>query len=131
MTTSNRLTALAVLCLGMVFGMTASARTLELIEGAHEVALAEVTLPGSPVGTVFFRACGTCDPQGMTVMPQTVYEIGGRSFRHREFLEAVDELHDNGGNATAMVTIFYDLESNRVTRIAVFPQQEEDDADRR
>lgn len=99
----------------------ANARTLEIVESAYEAVLAEVNFPGNAAGTLVVRLCASCDPKAMLVSPATVY-IGpeGRSLALADFLERVAALRQSAdGNQTTAVTVFYDPESNRVTRVSV------------
>ena len=104
---------------------TASARTLKMLEGGYEAALAEVTLPGSIAGTLIFRpSCTSCAPQVHSVDSGTTYHIGvvGPALPLAEFLVRVDELRDLTGNDQGIaVGIAYSLETNRITWIRVFP----------
>jgi hypothetical protein len=100
----------------------ASARTLEMIEGAYELTLGDVAMPRSEVGTAFFRSCPTCKTNGLRVTAQTHYLISNRELPYADFLRAVEDLRRRaGGNRDTGVGIFYDLGSNQITRIAVFP----------
>jgi len=103
---------------------SASARTLEVLEGTHELILGEVAMPRSPVGTVQFKACETCSSAAHPVTPHTRYLINGRELPLERFLAAVAEIrHRDGGNAT-LVGVGYSLATNQATWIAVFPQDE-------
>ena len=102
----------------------ANARTLEILEGAYEAVLSEVTLPGSAAGTLIFRPCPSCDPRVHTVTGSTTYHIGpsGRPLPLAEFLAQVEELRQGPGGAQSIgIGIFYSLETDRITRIGVYP----------
>ena len=110
--------ALATLLVGAV-----NARTLEIVENAYETVLSEVSFPGNIAGTLVIRSCSSCDPRAMAVTSATVY-IGpeGRALALVDFLERVNALRQTSeGNETTAVTVFYDPETNRVTRVSLHP----------
>jgi hypothetical protein len=100
---------------------TASARTLEIVEGAYEAALADVTLPGSIAGTLIVRICGTCEAKAHQVDSATVYIGPDRKPKpFAEFLAAVAQLRATpGGEQSTSFAIFYNIETNRVTKVSV------------
>ena len=104
---------------------TAGARTIEMLDGAYEATLNEVTLPGGAAGTLIFRpSCSSCEPRVHTVDSDTTYHIGParRALPLAEFLAQVAELRQLTGSEQAIaVGIFYSLDTNRVTRIRVYP----------
>lgn len=112
---------LTILTLALAAG--ASARTLEIHEGAFELTLAEVLMPRTESGTTFVRTCVSCPTVGLRVDEHTRYTIAGRRYSLREFREAIDDIrsHD-GGNSSTFVGVFYDLKTTRVSGIDVFPQ---------
>jgi hypothetical protein len=103
----------------------ANARTLEILEGAYEAELSEVTLPGGTAGTLIFRPpCDSCDPRVHSVDSSTTYHIGaaGPALALADFLDRVEELRELPGNERSIaVGIFYSLETNRITRIRIYP----------
>jgi hypothetical protein len=114
--------ATLILTLATIGASVAQARDIELVEGAYEVSLDAVTLPGSTAGTVSFRTCASCDSVGLRVDGATVYQIGDLTFQLSDFLESTDDIRGSeGGNSGSLVAIYYDLDSNQVTRISVYP----------
>jgi hypothetical protein len=98
---------------------TAGARTLEIVEGAYETVLADVTFPGSIAGTLILKMCDTCDAKALAVDSGTVY-VGpdGQRKPLAEFLDDVARLRAApGGEQSSAVGVFYSLETDRVTRV--------------
>ena len=109
--------------LAFTIGAAASARTLDLVEGAYELTLGEVSMPRSPVGTAAFRTCTSCKTIALTVTTRTRYEINGRTYYLPDFLELVTKIRQrDGGNGTTTVGVYYGIDSKQITRIAVFPE---------
>jgi hypothetical protein len=105
-----------------LFG-AANARTLEIIEGAYEAVLGDVTLPESADGSIVVRMCGTCVPTRLDVDAGTRY-IGadGRQKSFGDFLADAERLRAAaGGERTTGVGIFYEPDNGRVTRIRLYP----------
>lgn len=112
---------IVVMALALAMASAASARTLELLEGAYELRLADIRMPRSPVDTAAFRTCESCKTQALTATVRTRYEIDGRRYELPDFRELVTKIRQrDGGNGSTGVGIFYGLESNQITRIAVF-----------
>jgi hypothetical protein len=104
--------------LALSMGAAIAARTLELVEGAYELVLADVIMPASTAGTTIFKVCASCDSIGLPVNASTRYLIDGGELALPDFLEGVEEIRQaTGGDAS--VGVYYDLQTNRVTRIAV------------
>jgi hypothetical protein len=97
-------------------------RTLEIVgnQSVYELALRDVIMPNGAAGTTVFKLCPSCDPIGLAVNANTRYAIAGRELAMPDFLAAVEELRAATEGA-AGVGVFYDLNTNRVMRIAVYP----------
>jgi hypothetical protein len=106
------------IALTFAFGTASAARTLEVVEGAYELALPVVTFPTADGGFVRFRPCTECDAVALGVTSQTRYFTRAGELGRADFLVAVDDIRQTQENR-ALVIIFYDLASKRVTRIAV------------
>ena len=82
-------------------------------------------MPGGSAGTLIFRPpCASCDARVHSVDSGTTYHIGaaGPALSLEDFLDRVDELRELPGNAQSIaVGIFYSLETNRITRIRIYP----------
>ncbi len=99
--------------------LTAEARELTMIEGAQELALADVTLPQGIRGSVEFRRCDSCAATRLAVDAETVFELSGARLSLAQFLASVAALRQAEG-ANALVTVHHALSSGRVTRISVW-----------
>jgi hypothetical protein len=108
-----------ILGLALAAGATHAQRTLELIEGAHELVLGDVILPDSSSGLAVFKLCASCEPKGLQVASSTRYLINDRELDLGAFLEAVELVRDSDGGDATGVGLYYDLKTNRVTRIVV------------
>ncbi len=101
----------------------ANARTLEVVEGAYEAVLGDVTLPDSADGSIVVRMCGTCSPTRLPVDSGTKYiGVDGRPKALVDFLADAELLRGaTDGEHTTGVGVFYDIETGRVTRIRLYP----------
>ena len=109
--------------LALTIAAGAAARTLEVKEGAYELALSDIILPRSETGTTFIKMCLTCRTIGLRVDDQTRYSVNRRRLSLREFREAVDDIRGrDGGNGSTYVGVFYDLQTTRVSKIEVIPR---------
>jgi len=96
-----------------------STRVLELIEDAHEALLADVVLPASTAGFVTLPPCSTCPPTSLAVGADTVYLVENEAVPFADFIAAAATLTASGRARSAAVYVFYDLETKRVTRLAL------------
>jgi hypothetical protein len=96
-----------------------SGRSLEMIEGAYEAVLADVTFPARPVGNLIVRPCTGCDPVVLSVDASTVYETSAGPVTLPELMDLVDGLRRSAPGAGTAVTVFFALDSNKVTRSVV------------
>ena len=113
----NRTIVLLALC-GLASGSLVIAQDLELVEGAHELALGNIAFPGSAAGTLIFKSCDTCEPQAYPVTSSTSYFAPEGPLMLSEFLTRVAELRERpNGEANTSVTVFRSLATDRVTRI--------------
>jgi hypothetical protein len=101
-------------------GLAAQANALEMIEGAYELSLREVSLPRSAVDAASFRPCEGCSTVSLSVDSATRYSIDGRELVLADFLQAIERIRQGpDGNAKTFVGLFYDLKTDRVTRVLV------------
>jgi hypothetical protein len=101
----------------------ANARTIEIVEGAYEAVLGDVTLPESADGNLVVKMCVTCASTRLEVDAGTIY-IGadGRQKQLADFLVDAELLRDMvGGERSTGVGVFYDIETRRVTRVRLYP----------
>jgi hypothetical protein len=85
-----------------------------------ELSLRDVIMPNGAAGTTIFKLCASCDSIGMPVHAGTRYAVAGQELALPEFLAAVEELRITTEGA-AGVGVFYNLSTNRVSYIAVYP----------
>lgn len=98
----------------------AQARTLELIEGAHEAVLGNVTFPSSTAGLLIVRGCPTCEGTTHPVDADTQYFGTTGRMTLAEFQAHVAELRQApGANQSTAVGIFYSLDNLHVTRVSL------------
>lgn len=110
------------LALGLSMAI-ASAQSLELVEGAAELSLADISFPGTPGGSVSFTTCETCDIKRLQVDSATVYIGLSGQVTLTEFLNDVAGLRTTEAGRETFVALFYGLNSNRVTRIRLYPNE--------
>jgi hypothetical protein len=116
----RRLIAIAIASVSLNAG---AAQTLQLVEGAYELLLADVSFPSSIAGNVTFKTCSSCDTQVRPVDSGTEFVGPAGPVSLDEFRAAVAELRSApNGNQTTAVGVFYNLETNRVTRVSLHPQ---------
>jgi len=112
------------LCLIAVAGLligVANARTLEVVEGAYEAVLGDVTLPDGADGSLVVRMCATCTPTRLRVDAGTRYiGVNGAQKPFADFVADAELLRAAGGEDSTGVGIFYNLETGRVTRIRLY-----------
>jgi len=93
-------------------------RVLEQIERSYELSLDAVSVPRGATSAVIFRTCDTCSSQSLAVTASTKYFVDERELTHAEMLSAVDAIRlQPGGNDGTLVGLFYDIDTNVVTRI--------------
>lgn len=97
-----------------------AARVLEPVERGLELPLQDVTLPVSAPGTAQFRICATCSLETHAVTVETEYVFNHRKLPFADFLEAVKEIRGRPSVVgRTLAGVYLDLETERVTRIAV------------
>lgn len=98
-----------------------AARTIESVEGAREVALANLVLPASATGRLSFRPCPTCTQINFQVNGNTTYSFGGgKPMSLFDFRVAVTQLRQRS-SARVNGVVFYNLATKRVTRVVLNP----------
>ena len=104
------------IALVLALGTAWAARTVDLIEGAYEIALSGVTFPSSVGGFVRVKTCDQCEPVDLSVVSTTRYFTNTGELALGEFLLAVDKAEDADA---AYVVVVYNLQSKQVTRIGM------------
>jgi hypothetical protein len=112
---------LSLLAIGMLAaaGNLVQARTLEILEQAHELKLVNVTFPTGPFGTVIFRACADCDPQSAAINTSTRFLTTAGPTGQQDFLARVADLRQANAAADTSLTIFCSAADGSVTRIVL------------
>lgn len=100
----------------------ASSQSLDVVEGAAELSLSDMTFPNTAGGMVIYTECDACEPVRMQVDSQTVYIGLAGAVPLADFLADVSELRTTEPGQQTFVSLFYDLNSNRVTRIRLHPE---------
>jgi hypothetical protein len=109
-----------VVALASLLCGTASAKTLELVEGAYEAALDDVILPGSVAGTLILQVCDSCDAISLPVNSDTVYIGTSGAMSLADFRDHVADIRQNAAaSQTTAVGVYYNLETNRITRVSL------------
>jgi len=105
-----------ILALLLALTAPAGARTVIELERGVELLLANVKLPTADSGTVSFKTCADCAYRTHRTMDGTVYVANGRALPLPEFLRVVDA---EAANDDAVVAVFLDIASERVTRVTL------------
>lgn len=112
----------ALMVASLMAGTAWGARTIEFLEGSYEARLSNITFPSSTAGTLIFRPCSTCDGRAHQVDSSTVYSGPDGPLPLDRFLDKVAELRQTaGGNESTAVGVYYSLDTNRITRVILFP----------
>lgn len=115
--------ATAILMFAALTLFTSAAQATRIIaqdEDAYELALGEVSLPGSEAGTVIFKACGDCKTQSMRVTGTTIYQVDGQTVTLKDFTLAAEDFRNRqGGASRTIVYVFFDTKSRRVNRLGM------------
>lgn len=97
-----------------------AARVLEDVERSFELALAHVQAPAGATGAVTFRTCAECRTSIRRVTAATCYFVDGREVDVAAFARTVSAIRaTQEGAAATLVGLFYDVESQRITRIVL------------
>ena len=109
----------AALTIGFA-GAAHGIKVLEQPEDAYELALGEVSLPRGAAGTVIFKACADCKTKALRVTALTIYQVNRRTVTLEDLRKAADGYRKmQGGAAKTAVYVYYNIESQRVTRLAL------------
>ena len=98
-----------------------AARTIQYEEGAYEVKLVNLDLPGNTSGKLSVRSCDSCERITLQVNASTTYSFrGGKPMPLSDFQLAITQLREKPG-AVANGVVFYSLATQRVTRVVLNP----------
>jgi len=109
---------LITIAMGSISVALAAPRIVDQPEGSYELALAEVTMPRSITGMVAFKSCETCRTTALRVSGRTRYSVNGSEVAYGDFSEQLEDLRDVD-DRSVFVGVYYDLETNFVTRVSV------------
>jgi hypothetical protein len=112
--------ALFALLAMLGLGSLGHSQTLELIEGAYELRLGNVTFPRSIADSLIFRSCDDCAPMVLRIDTDTQFSTSEGILPLPDFLDRAAELA--GAPATGSrtpLTVYYDLATLRATRVRI------------
>jgi hypothetical protein len=119
--TFARIALAAVLALGVV-PSTSAIEVLGKIEEALEIHLNFVEMPLNESDAVRINGCASCATVTKAVTPATRYFISRTELPFVDFRAAVDDLKaSHRGAETTLVGVFYNVETDLVTRIILIP----------
>jgi len=113
----NHRIASLFLALVLALGAGTAPAKLRNIENAYEVDTRSVSLPANASGQVVIRECQSCKPVVLRVNNGTRYYVGLPSSEPVSLQRLRKAAEEAGGER--LVTVFYSLETNVVTRIVL------------
>ena len=111
--------SLAIILALSLSGMS-SAQDVEMLEGTYELQLSYVTMPANAADNTSFRTCADCQTVALRVNSATSYLINHQALALPDFLLAIDDIRQVS-HPGSFVGVYYDLQTNQVTRISVVP----------
>jgi hypothetical protein len=87
-----------------------SATQMVALEDAQEANAADVMLPSTYVGTIYFKHCEKCNQIPLQLSDETKFQMGTLQVSFDEFKKAVETKH-------RIYTIFYKPATREVTRL--------------
>ncbi len=106
---------IAAIILGLALPVAAQFRT---IAEAYEVRLSDLRLPQTEGGTVAYKPCDECPYETKRVSPDAQWILDGKSLPLEKFRRSLISVTDRRNTP---VTVLHHLESDRVTRVSVYP----------
>lgn len=108
----------AALLLG--FSNADAFRVLEPLETSVEVSLGNLTLPASATGTVSFRPCAECPIATHRMGDRPQFLLSRKPVTFEELIDYATVVQENRTARDAtLATVFLDINTQRVTRIAI------------
>jgi hypothetical protein len=108
-----------LLALGSI-GSASAFRVLDQVEAPYELSLAAVQLPADARGAVSFKTCDSCRTVTHRVSTSTRYFLNRAEVTLEGLNLAATNIRRSGESADrTLVAVFIDIESHRVTRIAI------------
>ena len=117
-------TALTVGLLFAALGTAEAQRPIKILERSYELDLKSITFPTGPAASVIVKPCAECQNVIHRVDTATTYLLNRTPVPFEDFMLMVDERRrTDGGNMTS-VGVYYDVETETVTRILLsYPAQ--------
>ncbi len=103
-----------------LFNSAGAVRVLKEVERPFEVAIGQLTLPKDTGGSLTLRACDTCRVGSYRLQGSTAFLLDGRAIAYADFNHALDGLRGSTTGDATVVSVFVDLDTERVTRISVY-----------
>lgn len=91
-----------------------AAAQFRTIAEAYEIALSDVRLPQSEVGTIAYKKCSACPYQTKRVDASTVWEINGKAMPLEKFRRTVGNVAEP---REATIQVLHHLEEDRITKV--------------
>ncbi len=114
------LRALLAATLLAAFSNANAIRVLDPVESAVEVAVANLTLPMDAGGTVTLRACADCAYSSHRLSDGAHFRLNGKTATLQEVLDYVAATRQSrAAMDNTLVTVFLDVNTERVTRISI------------
>jgi hypothetical protein len=111
----------ATVALLAMLGTAHAARVLEQPEEGYELTLAQFSLPSSSTGGVTMKRCDGCAYSTHVMTAATQFYVNERPVPYEEFKRIVDALRDDRvARETAATGVFVDVDTGRVTRLALW-----------
>lgn len=93
-------------------------RIIRQTESAYELEFVDVSFPNTTVGSLSFKACGSCETQSLRVTEDTQYLLDQNLVSSATFYEFVARVRATPDAAeSAGVYVFYDVASHQINRI--------------
>src|SRR5262245_50442993 len=109
-----------VALLAMLGTAHAAVRVLEQPEEGYELTLTQLTLPSTASGGVAIKRCDECAYSTHILTSSTQYLLNNQVVSFAEFKRIADELSDDRvARETALACLFIDVDTGRVTRMAL------------
>jgi hypothetical protein len=110
----------ATFALLAVLGTAHANRVLDQPERSFELSLSQLTLPSSANGGLTVKACADCAYATHVLTAGTVYFVNNQRVAFEDFSRIAGVVRANRSSLdTAVAGVFIDIETGRVTRVAL------------
>ena len=111
---------LVIAALTGVLGTAQAQSVLEVVERAAEVPFSRIDWPANETGTLRYSLCTGCEVHTARLSTETRYVVNHRPATYLDFAAAVKRAQDSKEIASrTLVGLFYDIESQQLTRISL------------